>query len=166
MNNIAAPAGDHWSQEGTASKASSRASFNRQFAIEIERAARYGRICSLAIFDINHLRNANASQGIEAGDRLISEFSTLIHEQLRMSDQAFRYGGDEFVVILPETDFVGASTVAQRICQRAEQICRQSSMPADVRLKYGIASFPQDAAEPKQLFLTADTRLRENKRAV
>lgn len=166
MNNSAALTQNYLPQDETAGKAAGRASFNRRFAIEIERAARYGRNCSLAIFDINHLRSANSSQGIEAGDRLIAAFSSLIREQVRMSDQAFRYGGDEFVIILPETDFAGSTIVAERICNRAEQICRESSMPSDVRLKCGIASFPQDAEEPKQLFLVADTRLRENKRAI
>jgi diguanylate cyclase (GGDEF)-like protein len=143
---------------------SERAAFSRRFAAEIERAARYSRPCSLAILDIHHLRSANAAHGRAAGDGLIAELDALIRGQLRQSDEAFRYGGDEFVLILPETDFAGASAALKRICERADGLCRAAELPSDVRLRGGVASFPQDAEAPKPLFLVADTRLRESKR--
>jgi diguanylate cyclase (GGDEF)-like protein len=165
MNNFAAPSEGSSPSGHAAATTFERASFSRQFAAEIERAARYNRRCSLAILDIHHLRSANDSRGRAAGDRLIAQISSLLREQLRQSDQAFRYGGDEFVIVLPETDFDGATVVLSRLRERADRLCRESDLPADVGLRYGIASFPQDAEEPKPLFLVADTRLRESKRA-
>jgi diguanylate cyclase (GGDEF)-like protein len=164
MNNFAAPSEGSSPGGHAAAPASERAAFGRQFAAEIERAARYNRRCSLAILDIHHLRSANAARGRAAGDHLIAQIASLLREQLRQSDQAFRYGGDEFVIVLPETDFDGASVVLCRIRERADRLCRECDLPADVGLCYGIASFPQDAEEPKPLFLTADARLRESKR--
>lgn len=165
MDNFAASIAGTAPRENVAPAAAERAAFNRLFAAEIERAARYGRHCSLALLDIHHLRRANDARGRDLGDSLIAQIHDLIRQQLRQSDQVFRYGGDEFVLILPETDFAGAATVARRICEQADELCRKLSLPTDVRLRAGVSSFPQDAEEPKQLFLIADSRLRESKRA-
>ena len=144
--------------------AAERAAFNQQFAAEVERAARYNRACSVTIIDIDHLRSVNEKLGRKKGDRMIQELALLLRGQLRQADRAFRYGGDEFVAILPETDFDAASMVLQRIGERAARFCRESKLPAEVGIHWGIASFPHDAEEAKSLFLLADNRLREHKR--
>jgi len=144
--------------------AAERAAFSQQLAAEIERAARYGRDCSIALLDISHLRQINEAFGREAGDRLIAELSLLLEQQLRQSDCSFRYGGDEFVLLLPETDFAAASIVLRRVGERAARLWQALELPAETKLQYGIASFPQDAQSPKPLFLVADSRLRECKR--
>jgi diguanylate cyclase (GGDEF)-like protein len=144
--------------------AAERAAFNKQLAIEVERAARYSRPCSLSILDIDQLRRVNEKLGRKRGDRLVKDLESLLHSQLRQTDRAFRYGGDEFVAILPETDFDSASAVMSRIGERATRLCRELRLPPEVGIHWGIASFPQDAEEAKTLFLLADNRLREHKR--
>jgi diguanylate cyclase (GGDEF)-like protein len=146
------------------SRAAERAAFNHQLAVEVERAARYGRTCSLTILDIDHLRSVNEKLGHERGDRLLEEINSLLRSQLRQADRTFRYGGDEFVAILPETDFALASAVMGRIGERATRFCREAALPPEVGVHWGIATFPDDAEEAKALFLLADNRLRESKR--
>jgi|GEM_PF-3273555 len=145
-------------------RAAERAAFNQQLAIEVERAARYGRTCSITILDIDHLRSVNEQLGRKGGDRVVSEIASLLRSGLRQADRTFRYGGDEFVAILPETDFAAASTVMSRIGERASRLCRESNLPPDVGIHWGVAAFPHDGEEAKSLFLLADNRLRESKR--
>lgn len=144
--------------------AAERAAFNQQLASEVERAARYSRACSITIIDIDHLRSVNEKLGRKKGDRMVSELSSLLRSQLRQADRTFRYGGDEFVAILPETDFEAASTVMNRIGERTTRFCLEAKLPPDVGIHWGVASFPHDAEEAKSLFLLADSRLREHKR--
>ncbi len=146
------------------SRAAERAAFNQQLAIEVERAARYRRSCSLGILDITHLRSVNEKLGRQSGDRLVEDIAALLRRGLRQADRAFRYGGDEFVAILPETDFTAASVVFNRIGESAARYCQEFKLPQDVCLHWGIASFPEDAEEARSLFLLADNRLREKKR--
>jgi diguanylate cyclase (GGDEF)-like protein len=146
------------------SRAAERAAFNQHLAIEVERAARYRRTCSLTILDIDHLRSVNEKLGRSSGDRVIKEVGAILRTSLRQADRTFRYGGDEFVAIMPETDFAEASAVMQRIGERAARFCREASLPPEVGVHWGIAAFPHDSEEAKSLFLLADNRLRENKR--
>jgi diguanylate cyclase (GGDEF)-like protein len=144
--------------------AAARAAFNQQLAAEVERAARYSRACSISIIDINHLRNVNEKLGRKKGDRVVKELASILQSQLRQADRTFRYGGDEFVTIMPETDFEAASVVLSRIGERAARFCQESKLPPEVTISWGIASFPHDSEEAKSLFLLADNRLREHKR--
>jgi len=144
--------------------AAERAAFNQQLAAEVERAARYSRACSITIIDIDHLRSVNEKLGRTKGDRLVKEIGSLLRGQLRQADRTFRYGGDEFVAILPETDFEAASAVMTRIGERAARFCLEAKLPPDVGIHWGVASFPHDAEEAKSLFILADNRMRESKR--
>jgi len=145
-------------------RAAERAAFNQHLAVEIERAARYGRRCSLAILDIHRLRLVNEKSGREAGDRLLAELAAMLRREIRQADRAFRYGGDEFVVILPEADFGAGEAVMRRLSERAAELYRQLNLPLGLTLQCGVASFPEDAQAAKTLFLLADNRLRESKR--
>ena len=94
--------------------------FNRQHLItvleeEIARCQRYGRPIALMMIDIDEFRSFNDSYGNQAGDMMLSSIGTLIKENTRKFDRAFRYGGNEFIIVLPESDLTMAYIVAERI---------------------------------------------------
>ncbi|NSW53685.1 MAG: diguanylate cyclase [Anaerolineae bacterium] len=78
-------------------------------------AQRYHRSCSLILFDLNDFKNLNDHHGHPIGDASLTHFSRLVHQQLRESDIFARYGGDEFVLFLPETDLDGTLTVLENL---------------------------------------------------
>lgn len=82
---------------------------------EVKRAERYERPLSLICFDIDHFKQFNDSLGHLEGDNIIRLVGQILREQTRQSDQSFRYGGDEFMVILPETELVEAYVCAEKI---------------------------------------------------
>ena len=89
--------------------------FTRQLTKEIERNKRYGEIFSLLYADIDNFKKYNDSQGHLAGNKLLKKVADLIKSELRTLDYAFRYGGEEFVILLPSTNLKGAEQVAERI---------------------------------------------------
>lgn len=82
---------------------------------EVERATRFGRMLSVLALDLDRFKHVNDTHGHAAGDRVLVEFARRIRGEIREVDLAFRLGGEEFVVLLPETDAVGAATVAERL---------------------------------------------------
>jgi len=94
--------------------------FNRHHLItvledEIARCQRYGHPLAIMMIDIDNFRKINTTFGQEAGDRVLAESGRIIVENIRKFDRAFRYGGEEFVIVLPETDLTMAYIVAERI---------------------------------------------------
>jgi diguanylate cyclase (GGDEF)-like protein len=130
-----------------------RAAFNRRLRGEIERARRYGRELSVVLFDIDRFKSVNDRFGHQEGDRRLAEVASLLKSSLRQSDAVFRYGGDEFVAICPETS--GAAM--------AQALRRLESKMSDI--SWGMASFPADAAEEDELIRLADDRLYACKRS-
>jgi diguanylate cyclase (GGDEF)-like protein len=90
-------------------------SFYTQLELEIDRSNRYNHPLALLLLDIDHFKDYNDSYGHLEGDKVLVHFSRVIQSCLRANDSAYRYGGEEFTVILPETSADEAKTVAQRI---------------------------------------------------
>jgi diguanylate cyclase (GGDEF)-like protein len=86
-------------------------------AEELERSQRYGHPMSLMMMDLDHFKAVNDTHGHQAGDRLLADFARNAAALLRKPDRLGRYGGEEFIVALPETSLADASTVAQRFLQ-------------------------------------------------
>jgi diguanylate cyclase (GGDEF)-like protein len=99
--------------------------FNATLEREVLAARRYARQLSLLMMDINHFKEYNDSQGHPAGDQLLREVGRIIKSQLRIVDVVARYGGDEFVVILPETNAENTGFVAKRL-----QAALKAGLPA------------------------------------
>ncbi len=93
-----------------------KSSFLDTLERELRRANRYGRILSLAIFDIDVFKKVNDTRGHLAGDYALRELSRLVAEHVRRVDTFARYGGDEFALILPETDRDNARRVCEKLC--------------------------------------------------
>ena len=104
--------------------------YNREHLVtvleeEIARCQRYGHPLAVIMIDIDGLRSFNSAHGKMAGDKMLSFAGNLIKENIRKFDRAFRYGGEEFVVVLPETDLTMAYIVAERIRKNFEIACRK-----------------------------------------
>jgi len=95
--------------------------FYSHLEVEIDRSNRYDRPIALVLLDVDHFKNYNDSYGHLEGDKILFSFGKVIKKCLRKMDSAYRYGGEEFTVILPETDGAEAVTVAQRIRKSIEK---------------------------------------------
>ncbi|MFK5986515.1 MAG: EAL domain-containing protein [Pseudomonadota bacterium] len=128
---------------------------------EVIRAERHNYKFSLLVIDLDNFKNINDSYGHAFGDKFLQDISAKIREALRGGDILARYGGDEFVVILPEADIEQASQISQRILQYTGNLCLQSpeNNPVKSTLSIGIAVYPDHAKEIKDLFLFADNMM-------
>ena len=93
----------------------SRALFDARLQEEILRARRYESACTLCVFDIDHFKSINDAYGHLRGDEILRDFAHELQKLVRGSDVLFRYGGDEFVLLLPETHTEQAVVVCDRI---------------------------------------------------
>jgi diguanylate cyclase (GGDEF)-like protein len=134
-----------------------RAAFNRRLRGEIERARRYSRELSVVLFDIDRFKSVNDRFGHPEGDRMLAEVGNLLKTSLRQSDAVFRYGGDEFAAICPETSGAAMAHALRRL---------ESNLPIESHyISWGAASFPADAGEEDELIRIADDRLYACKRS-
>jgi diguanylate cyclase (GGDEF)-like protein len=95
--------------------------FQEQLNLEILRSQRYGHILSLIMFDIDAFKSINDKSGHLAGDRVLKQVANIMRDNIRHVDILCRYGGDEFVVILPDTDLEGSMVVAEKIRKTVEE---------------------------------------------
>jgi len=135
------------------------ARYLRQFLVnEMKRARRFGsRICALFL-DLDDFKTINDLHGHLAGSHALMEVASLILPSVRDTDCVVRYGGDEFVVILPETSVPEAVMVADRIRAKIERHRFTGGRRLQIRLtsSIGLAAFPDDALSPHQLIACAD----------
>jgi diguanylate cyclase (GGDEF)-like protein len=125
---------------------------------ELERDQRYGRTFSIIFFDLDRLKEVNDKYGHLAGSRVLREVAHLIQGKLRKSDRIFRYGGDEFVVTLPETGSEGAVRVAHRLRRtlRSHRFLAAEGHSTHLTASFGVATFPQDGSSQEELIRVAD----------
>jgi diguanylate cyclase (GGDEF)-like protein len=125
---------------------------------EVYRSARFGYQFSVIFIDLDHFKQVNDTHGHLIGSRLLAEIGYLIKAQLRLIDFAFRYGGDEFVVLLPQTSKDQAVVVAKRLQDslRSGRFCVEQGLNLNVRASMGLASFPHDAQTPHDIIRQAD----------
>jgi diguanylate cyclase (GGDEF)-like protein len=130
---------------------------------EIDRHARYGSIFSLAFVDLDEFKNYNDSLGHVAGDVILEQIGKVILTTIRNVDSAFRYGGDEFAVIMPNTTIDNASTVIERIRLRIEsEYGSMKQIP--VTSSFGLAAWPSDGLTKDHIVNAADKALYYAKR--
>ncbi len=125
---------------------------------EVYRSARFGYEFSVLFIDLDHFKQVNDTHGHLIGSRLLAEIGYLVKAQLRLIDFAFRYGGDEFVVLLPQTGKDQALVVAKRLRDglRASSFCRDEGLNLNVRASIGLATYPHDARDAHDIIRQAD----------
>jgi diguanylate cyclase (GGDEF)-like protein len=136
-----------------------RRSFELFLDSEIKRATRYQRKFSILMVDFDNFKEYNDTFGHPAGDEILKKFSAYMKDTIRDVDFIGRYGGDEFIAVLPETDRTFALEVAERM---RNKIAMQHVEP-NITLSVGIASFPQDSTDKSSLIELADLACYEAK---
>ena len=145
--------------------------YNRQFfdtsmRREVKRASRYGLTFSLVLLGLDNFKEVNDHYGHQVGDAALTACSDIIRESVREIDVACRYGGEEFAIILPETERAGAFIVSERIRSDVEQLFRDQpfrNSKLDLSLSGGVAIFPIDTESEEELLTMADQALYRSK---
>ncbi len=124
---------------------------------EIERAGRYGRPLSVLFLDLDRFKLVNDRYGHLVGSSVLRQLSRVLHDCIRSVDTLARYGGDEFTMLLVDTDLAQASDVAERIRRTvAGTLFEGGGTPIQLSISIGVATFPQHGRSRDQLLDTAD----------
>ena len=125
---------------------------------EVYRSARFGYEFSVIFMDLDHFKNVNDTYGHLIGSKLLQEIGFKVKSQLRLIDYAFRYGGDEFVILLPQTDKNSALVVAKRLQEmmRRTKFLSDDGLNLNVRCSMGLATYPEDAKSSHEIIRQAD----------
>lgn len=137
--------------------------FDEYFEKELNRAKRYGQQLAIVILDLHKLKEVNDRHGHLQGDQVLQIAAATLRRTLRNSDFAFRIGGDEFAVLLPQTDSEQAVTLSRRVRSQYEGELRPMALEIGVTLDFGVAVHPQDGDQKSALMGLADKRLYELK---
>jgi diguanylate cyclase (GGDEF)-like protein len=125
---------------------------------EVYRSARFGYEFSVIFLDLDHFKAVNDTHGHLIGSKLLREIGTAIKAHLRLIDYAFRYGGDEFVILLPQTSKDQAMVACKRLLDvlRGTQFLQEEGLNLIVRASFGLASYPVDAKTSHEIIRQAD----------
>ena len=135
----------------------SRRTFDEVFVREIERANRYGKELSVLFLDLDDFKQVNDTFGHLAGDEALEHVARIVMGEIRTIDIASRYGGEEIVVVLPETGKAAAFVVGERIREKVEEMeLAYNDKIINLTISGGIATLPLDATDTKALIANAD----------
>lgn len=132
--------------------------FNELLEYEVERTRRYGGALSLIFLDLDHFKQVNDTHGHLVGSRLLSEVGRLLGASIRKIDSGSRFGGDEFVLMFPNTFKEHGVMLAERLCAllRSTNFVADDGTPLVVTASFGVATYPDDAETAQQLLGAAD----------
>lgn len=132
--------------------------FHTLLEYEIQRSKRYASEFSLVFLDLDRFKNVNDTHGHLVGSRLLSEFGGVLKKHVRACDLCARYGGDEFVIILPNTSSRGALSMVSNLRESVAEhrFLADNGERLGVTASYGIATFPADADSKRGLIQAAD----------
>jgi diguanylate cyclase (GGDEF)-like protein/PAS domain S-box-containing protein len=145
--------------------------YNRRYLEEVldretRRAGRAGQSMGILMLDLDHFKHFNDTYGHDAGDAVLRETAAFLLKNVRAEDFVCRYGGEEFVVILPTADLEGSKMRAEKLRSKMRElsIMHQGKSLGMVTLSVGVAAFPAHGTSPKELMAAADGGLYEAKR--
>lgn len=138
-----------------------RHAIGKQLKQEMGRAVRYGSNLSLIMIDVDHFKSINDRHGHNVGDKVLMEVADLIDINIRASDKAARWGGEEFLILVPETDWKGAMEMAEKLCR--EVSTRNFEDVGRVTVSAGLSQFSGDD-NADSLLKRADDSLYQAKR--
>jgi diguanylate cyclase (GGDEF)-like protein len=134
---------------------SNRRTFDEHLDSMLAQERKTGQAFALVIFDIDHFKSINDTQGHPEGDRVLKDVARIAARQLRAGEQIFRIGGEEFGIVIPGDGKTGV-LVAERVRTAVQDEPREPRLPT---LSAGVASFPHDATTREALFQAADLAL-------
>jgi diguanylate cyclase (GGDEF)-like protein len=140
-----------------------RRTFMRELEQEFERAQRYGRGLALVLCDLDHFKLLNDTHGHPTGDEALCRLAHVLASGVRAGDTAFRIGGDEFALLLPEAGEAEARGAVHRLA--SEFRAAADPVYADLAITFGIATVPPEAEDAEALIRRADAALYDSKRA-
>ena len=146
---------EHIATHDSLTLALTRRAWLENCARELERCRRHGHEMAVVMMDLDHFKNINDTHGHQVGDRVLVDFSHRVRQQLRQPDRLGRLGGEEFVLLLPETSLQDALKVAQRI--RTSR--RQSPTVPQCTVSIGVATYEADTDTVNHLLARADEAL-------
>ncbi len=133
--------------------------FGEAFEKELNRARRYGQPLGLVMLDLHRFKEVNDKHGHPRGDEVLRAAATTLKKALRTSDSAFRIGGDEFALLLPQTDAAQALALSRRVGVVFAETLQALQLSVAVSMDHGVATYPQDGEQAEQLIRVADERL-------
>lgn len=141
--------------------------FEDRLQKEINRANRYHRMLALAMFDLDHFKNINDRYGHPAGDHVLREVGRRLRQTIRQCDIACRYGGEEFIVIMPETDLEDSRVICERIRDQVQKLRLEfDGKRFNITISGGTALYdPSIAPGAEELIKAADRRLYHAKKS-
>jgi diguanylate cyclase (GGDEF)-like protein len=131
---------------------------------ECQRCTRYGRPLAFVMLDIDHFKAINDTYGHPKADLMLQQFAAVVASCLRATDSAYRYGGEEFCVLMRETSPEDAMHFAERVRQRIEQRFASGDLPA-ITASLGVAGFTSETPLPASVIEAADAAMYASKRA-
>lgn len=142
----------------------SKAYLRKMLNMELERAMRYNLQLSVLFIDLDDFKKVNDQLGHTAGDVFLRNISEMIKKTVRTTDILARYGGDEFLILMPQTGASGAEILLKRV----QEAVYGMELPGGYRIGVsgGVASFPNDGSSIDQLINLADKRMYQNKQRV
>jgi diguanylate cyclase (GGDEF)-like protein len=142
--------------------------FLRQFiSTEIRRARRLAQNVATLFLDIDNFKRINDTHGHLVGSHILLEMAGVLRTSVRTTDIVTRYGGDEFVIVLPDTNLENAAVIAERIKTKLSQhrFTGGCGLQLKITASFGVAVFPENASSPQQLMAAADAAMYEAKAA-
>ena len=155
---------DRLSQTDNLTKLLNRGAWEEALNSEFERFQRYGHDCALIMLDIDNFKRVNDQHGHQVGDDVIRHLADTMRVCLRHTDYLGRYGGEEFAIILPETNLEGACVIAERLRQSiAEAEVKSLNSSLNYTVSLGVATLSEHIADSRQWLRQADEALYEAK---
>jgi diguanylate cyclase (GGDEF)-like protein len=139
--------------------------FDDYFEKELNRSLRYSHRLALVVFDLHRFKEVNDRYGHPQGDILLQMAATTLRKSMRTSDYAFRIGGDEFALLLPQSDTEQAAAMSRRLRAAYEATIESLHLGISLGLDYGLAVYPDDGEQQEVLIRVADERLYQFKNA-
>jgi diguanylate cyclase (GGDEF)-like protein len=139
-----------------------RHAFADRLEVEMTRSTRYGRPFTLVVLDVDGFKSVNDRHGHLAGDAALERLGLVLRAGLRAADTAYRIGGDEFALLLPETDAVEARAVIERIAEDLEAAGEMAGTP--LRASFGVIVGEAGLTDAERLLREADAAMYEAKR--
>mgnify|MGYP001053218748 CR=1 FL=1 len=133
-----------------------RIQFNRSLSEEIQKAKRYHSVFALLMFDIDHFKKINDTYGHQLGDKILIELTDVVKKNIREVDIFARFGGEEFIILTPETDLDGAEVVAEKLRKEIEAF--KFSHGDQLTCSFGVSMYKK-GDQPDDLIKRVDDRL-------